>query len=243
MRALLVFAWCCLMWCCLFWCWAGCGASPETPVVSQTGRKVCGWESLEDIEPHARRPGEPPPPKLDATPRLALTTKSREHAQPGAQVLVLEVAPDVTFATLREALAPAAETLVRIKVLFDDRWLVPMTARGRVPVKPPPKSETVESVVGKRILRRPRGAPADRFADLRLERSELLLYVENENPAGKRLRVAELRAALRRIDPPATVFALTATDETTWRELAAVLLAAACYDRGPDDEPHEVILD
>jgi hypothetical protein len=157
--------------------------------------------------------------------------------------LVLEVGDKVPFAVVREALAPAAETLVRIKVVIDGRWLLPMTSRGRVPVVPPPKSQTVESVVGKRILRRPRGAPAVRFADLRLDGASAMLYVENDNPRGRRLTVSELAAALGRIEPPATTFALTASDDTTWRDVMAAFVAAACYDKKPDEEPNEVILD
>jgi hypothetical protein len=101
----------------------------------------------------------------------------------------------------------------------------------------------VERVVGHRILRRPKGAPADRFADLRVATNRVRLFVENENPAGKELPIADLAARLRRVDPPATVFALTATGDTAWREVERALLAAACYDRRPGEEPHEVILD
>jgi hypothetical protein len=189
-----------------------------------TERTLCGWE------------------ELDGTPDVEIAADGTRSKAVG-QVLVLRASGDASFAEVERALQTGDDVLVRLKIVVDDRWLLPMTYRHRMPVAPPPPDQRVSRVVGHRKITRAKSAAAIRFADLRLDGRELKLYVENESPAGKAMRVSELARALRLTDPPVGAFALTASDDTPWRHLQTALVAAACYNRGPGDEPNEVILD
>ena len=187
-------------------------------------RRLCGWE------------------ELTGKPDLDFNFEGVMGSAAG-QVVVLRATGDTRFADIERALQTGDDVLVRLKIVVNDRWLLPMTYRHRKPVAPPPPDKQVSRVVGRRKITRDKTAPAVRFADMRLHGQQLKLYVENESPAGKKLLVHELADALRETTPPVGAFALTASEETPWRHLETALVAAACYDRGPGDEPNEVILD
>jgi hypothetical protein len=198
---------------------------PSTAVQEVPGeRSLCGWE------------------ELSGSPDLDLNDEDAIGSAIG-QVVVLRAALDTLFADIEGALQTGDDVLVRLKIVVDNRWLLPVTYRHRLPVAPPPPDQQVSRVVGHRKITRNKTAPAVRFADMRLHGQLLSLYVENESPAGKKLLVHKLASELRNTKPPVGAFALTATDVTPWRHLQTALVAAACYNRGPGDEPNEVILD
>lgn len=204
-------------------------AEPEArPIMAVAAeRPVCGWETLAADMPRVvvsqGGPGEP--------------------AHPGASVLVVTGDDEASYGAVKQALAPAASTLVRVKVVVEERWLLPVTHRRPVHPHPPAQAERWVSMVGKRKITRSRQVPAQRFADLRLEGDRARVHIENEAPGGSEVPVAELAALLRRTEPPVSMFALTATEATAWKHVVAALVAAACYDRKPGQEPHEVLLD
>lgn len=187
-------------------------------------RPICGWEELTD---------ETPLPITDGV-----------HAAPGASTVVIAPASTSSYGAVQLALKPAEASLVRVKLLVDGRWLLQTTypQRGRQPPKPPP-GERATRVVGHRQITRSTKRPAERFADLRIDGSEVVLFVENEAQSGTSLAISALEAALTALSPPAQVFAVTATRETPWTSVLEVVVAAACHDRAPGDEPHEVVLD
>jgi hypothetical protein len=188
-------------------------------------RKVCGWETNSE------------------TP-LAITAAGQTRALAGDSVIVITVAPDAPYGAVQDALKPAEESLIRVKLVVDERWLLPTTfpQKRRQPPKPPPEHRATR-IVGRRQITRDTRRPAERFAALRVSGDRVMLFIENENQAGKEHAVSELRAVLAAIEPRPDVFALTATADTPWNHVQAAVLAAACYDRSPGDEPHEIILD
>jgi hypothetical protein len=190
-------------------------------------RSVCGWEQL---EPNAARV------------RIA-ADGSFEPATVGQSVVSLDVDSAAPYGAVERALAPAAASLVRIKVLVDDRWLVPVTFPRPVHPHPPAPDTSWTSMVGRRKVTRSIEAPAIRFGEIRLDGEAAVVHVENAAPGGKQIRVGEIAALLRATEPPATVFALTATDDTPWQHVLRAAISAACYDRKPGEEPHEVLLD
>jgi hypothetical protein len=166
------------------------------------------------------------------------------RVSPGESIVVIAPDADAPYGTVREALKPADASLIRVKLVHADRWLLSMTypQRVRQPPKPPPDHRATR-IVGHRKITRDVRRPAERFASLRIDGDDVVLFVENARPAGDPFAVAELDEALAALEPKAQVFAVTATADTPWSSVERVALAAACYDRGPGDEPHEVILD
>lgn len=140
------------------------------------------------------------------------------------------------------ALRPAERSLVRVKVVMDDAELLALTIPRRPDPEQAPSGPTETAIVGHRKVTRPRAAPRDRFADLRVEDGEVTVFVENDKPGGNAVATHALRAHLRAIEPAVGVFTLGATDETPWHRLREVIAAAACFDRAPGEEPHEVLL-
>ncbi len=212
---------------------AACGGPPEPaapaafgPGVPQPGRRLCGWEELE--------PGQ-----------AQLTVGADgggAQPMPAGPVVVLSAEGTTSFGALRRALAPLESDIVRLKVVVDGRWLVPVTFPYRRPTSLPKPDAPAVRTVGYRRITRSVGTPADRFADLRLSGAEVQLFVEHGG-GPVTLPVAELAGHLRRTEPPVGTFALAVTDETAWKQVLTVLVAAACYDREPGEEAHEVILD
>jgi hypothetical protein len=208
---------------------AGCAPTPEAPrrkiMPDLTGRTVCGWDELEG------------PATLD------LAEPGATGALPaGAPIASLRVADHVPFADVARAIAPAV-SLVRLKIVYGERWLIAVTIPARTPPPKPKPEDAVVSIVGERKITRHKRAPRERIADLRLDGDTATLYVEQGKPAGDAIAIDALPDRLRRITPPIGVFALSASDATAWRHVHAAISAAACYDRRAGDEPHEVILD
>lgn len=209
---------------------AGTLSGPEERMAraqaARSARRICGWESFG--------------PRL---PRVELGPAGvRRAPPPGAQVLVVLADRGTEVRAVLGALEPVHDSLVRLEVPVQGRWLLPITYPNRPPVSPPSPEQSTVRLVGSHRIRRFKGAPADRFADLHLDGERVELWLETEG-ASQRLPLARLAAALRKTDPPARVFALRPTPSTRWRQLVAAVLAAACYDRAPGEEPHEVILD
>ncbi len=208
----------------------GCAPEPEIPrrraLPDITGRSLCGWDALM---------GQPPD--------VVLTPSAGAQLAAGTQLASLQASDEVTFAQIEAAIAPARDTLVRLKLVFDARWLLPLTLPARTPPPKPAPAQAHESVVGHRKITRHVSAPRERFADLRLDGTRVELFVENEAPGGEQLPLDQLKARLRTHDPPIGVLALTASDDTRWSELSRAVIAAACFDREPGEEPHEIILD
>jgi hypothetical protein len=186
-------------------------------------RPICGWEELNEAMDRVELPGN--------------------EAAPGTAVLVILPADDVPYGVVRSALAPAAAALVRVKIAVDRRWLLATTYPPADPPPKPPPERAVTRVVGERQITRDVEAPALRFADVRVDGDAAQVFVENDAPAGETIPLGALAAALAEIEPPAEVFAVTATSETAWANVRRAVIASACYDRAPGDEPHEVILD
>jgi hypothetical protein len=205
------------------------GCNPPPPAApSEPARPICGWEAVDRQAQALRLRG-------DGT-----------QVAPASTVAVIDPLPDLPFVEVRRALEPAADTLVRIKLVVQERWLLSLTSlrRGTVdPARKPKPSEAVVSVVGHRRVTRRAGAPTMRIGDLRLDGERVELFVENDRAAGRRIPLARLGATLDAIEPPVEVFALEVSDRTPSRHLVTALVAAACHDRGPGDEPHEVLVD
>jgi hypothetical protein len=210
---------------------SGCAPTPEAPrrkvMPDLTGRRVCGWDELEGpVTLALGAPGGADFPTLPA----------------GAPIASLRVADDVPFGEVARAIAPAV-SLVRLKIVYGERWLIPVTIPSRTPPPKPKPEDAAVSIVGERTITRDKRAPRERIADLRLAGDTATLYVEHGKPAGDAIAVDALDEHLRTITPPIGVFALSASDDTPWRQVHAAILAAACFDRAAGDEPHEVILD
>jgi hypothetical protein len=190
-------------------------------------RSVCGWEQLEPDTPRVRIAAD----------------GSFEPAAAGQTVVVLDADAAAPYGAVGRALAPAGASLVRIKVVVDGRWLVPLTFPRPVHPHPPAPDKSWASMVGRRKVTRSTETAAMRFGEIRLDGEVAVVHVENAAPGGKHLAVGEIGALLRATAPPAEVFVLTATDDTPWQHLLSAAIAAACYDRKPGEEPHEVLLD
>lgn len=189
-------------------------------------RDVCGWEEL--------RAG-------DAVVTLS-SGGTLEYVPAGVDIALLAVAPDVPYGDVGRAIEPAKSSLVRIKIVVGGRWLVSLTYPATKPIAPlPAPAEPV--IVGYRKITRDKAAPRQRMADIRLNGERARLYVEGERAAGREVPVAELADVLRRSKPPIEIFALTAAPDVAWRHVERAALAAACHDRRPGEEPHEVIVD
>lgn len=211
----------------------GCGAASEPtapaafgPGLSQPGRRLCGWEALDSGQA-----------------QLTIGADGVvSQPVPAGPVVVLSAAAQTPFARVRRALEPLESQLVRLKVVVDGRWLLPMTFPYRRPATLPKPDHPSVRTVGHRRITRSVGSPADRFADLRLAGDQVQLFVEHGG-APVTLPAAQLADHLRDTEPPVGTFALRVTDETAFEQVVAVLVAAACYDREPGGEAHEVILD
>jgi hypothetical protein len=205
-------------------CLVGCAPSPEPRAAFQQhieGRRICGWD--------------------EATTSVGVGPSSRKKVAPGTRIAILNVTEDARVADLRAAIAPAEDSLVRLKLIIEGEALLPMTVPHR-PEAPPPPEESESTIVGYQKITRPKAAPRDRLADLRLESDRVTVFVENDKPSGRQMAPHALAAHLRGVEPPVTVFTLGASDDTPWPAMREVLVAAACYDRGPGEEPHEVLI-
>ncbi len=189
-------------------------------------RPICGWEEV-----------------ADGTAILRLGSAGAS-APPGQSAVVIAPRPETDYAAVQRALVPAEHTLVRVKLAIDDRWLLSTTypQKRRQPPKPPP-GQRATRIVGHRQITRDVRRPAERFAALRIDGERVMLFVENERQEPELLSVSGLNRALMAIVPPAQVFAVTATADTPWAIVERVIIAAACFDRMPGDEPHEIIVD
>ncbi len=191
-------------------------------------RKLCGWE------------------ERGVASMLAIGTHEPAAATPGDSVVLIAPTANANYGLVQAALRPAGESLVRVKLVFDGRWLLPTTypQRSRQPPKPP-KEHRAERIVGRRKITRDVRRPAERFASLRLhdDGTRMTLFVENDPQRGKALGAGELTSALMALEPRAEVFAITADESTPWPAVEKAIVALACYDRNPGDEPHEVVLD
>jgi hypothetical protein len=197
----------------------------DTIVAPGPDRPVCGWKA-----------------RIGATEIIEIDSAGRVSGPPpGRAVLALVAAPATPFERVRRVLEAHSPHLVRLEVVVDGRWLVPMTFAGRP--APPLEGETVEAIVGHRRIIRPKTAPRVRFADIRVDPVGVRIFVENERVGGSAVELDELAGWLRELDPPATAFALTATGDTPWSRFVRTLVVAACFDRAPGAEPHEVLLD
>lgn len=195
-------------------------AAPPRRLNSAPDRRICGWDE------GSGSPVGPSQPALVGA---------------GARVAVLRPSDEARFEDLRRALAPARDTLVRVKLAIDGDDLLAVTIPHRPAVMPP--SDTTEStIVGHRKVTRPKGGLRDRIADLQLDGGEVTVFVENDKPGGRAMATAALADHLRGVEPSVGVFTLGVSDDTTWPQLRGVLVAAACYDRQPGEEPHEVIV-
>lgn len=207
-----------------------CGPKPPPPAVFEMPtapqRKVCGWQ---EIGPGAEVLSVP-------------AQGSVPTAAAGQQIVSLRAEDATSFGRIRRALDPAADTLVRVKVVLEGRWLLPTTFPRRQPAEPPPPARSVETKVGQHTVRRDRAAPVDRLAEVKLEGERLTLFLEGADPEGRDLTLAQLGPLLKGSKPPPLAFVLTATDDTPWRQVRTALQAVACYDRRPGQEPHDVIL-
>jgi ABC-type amino acid transport substrate-binding protein len=207
-----------------------CAPVARTPGGSRpdlAGRPVCGQDEASGSEA-----------------RIDVGRDGRATLAPvGARVIVLAADDEAPFGAVRRALAPIEGTLVRVKVAVARGWLVPLTHHQPEAMAPPEPEEAVTADVGLRRIIRARSAAADRFADLRIDAGRARLFVENDAPRGVDVDLGELVATLRGCEPPVGVFALSASDRTSWRQVREALVAAACYDRAPGEEPHEVIFD
>ncbi|MEZ4441899.1 MAG: hypothetical protein R3B72_22560 [Polyangiaceae bacterium] len=195
--------------------------SSAAPPKAPEGRKLCGWDRLGAAIPMAIEEGT----------RLGS----------GARVVTVRIPPALPYRALQETLA-RAESLVRLKVVVDGEALLPLSRPA--PALPEDALLPEETtLVGERRVTRRRGAPRVRVAEVRVGPEGVTLHVENENPRGIELPTARLAEHLAALDPPATAFVVTAAPELPWRDLEPALRAAACHDRAPGEEPHEVLLD
>ncbi|MBW2453137.1 MAG: hypothetical protein JRI68_01425 [Deltaproteobacteria bacterium] len=212
---------------------AGCSAASEPtapaafgPGFPQPGRKVCGWEAHDSGQA-----------------QLTIGADGVvSQPAPTGPVVVLSAASQTPFGAVRRALEPLESNLVRLKVVVDGRWLLPVTFPYRRPTTLPKPDQPAVRTVGHRRITRSVGAPADRFADVRLTGDRVQLFVEHGG-APVTLPAAKLADHLRATEPPVGTLALRVTEETAFEHFVTVLVAAACYDREPGDEAHEVILD
>ncbi len=213
---------------------AACDPPPEPPKAPWQSvaavppeRPICGWEEVTT--------GERP---------LVVTADGTPAVSPGQGVALIAPLAATPYRAVRAALTPADTSLVRVKLLVDERWLLSTTYPQKLRQLPkPPPAERATRIVGDRQITRSVKRPAERFAALRVAADKIHLFVENDAPRGRELAPSTLRETLRALEPKAEVFALTATDDTPWAVVLETALAAACYDRAPGDEPHEVILD
>jgi hypothetical protein len=216
---------------------AGCAATTPAAELREVDgampvpaeRRVCGWEALGDRASHA--------------PVVAIAADGDSTgAVPGPYAVIVQAHDAARFADVLRALAPMKDSLVRLKVPIDGRWLLPMTYPYRRPAERPPPEKAVVRIVGKRRVTRWSDAPAERFAALELDRGTVSFDVENEGRA-RRAPIAKLRGMLAQSQPPVGVVALHVSDDTPWAQVVEVLLITACHDRKPGQEPHEVIVD
>lgn len=204
------------------------GPSPVVEVPAE--RSLCGWEELSDAE------------RIVA---LDSQGSALRPVAPGAYAAAIVAPDEAAFGDVASTLKRADADLVRIKLAVDERWLVPVTRYGGAPVTPKPVSTAeVETVVGHRRVIRHKERPRVRLADLRVHAdAQVEVYVENEKLTGKRLAIDELKSFLTAVSPPVGAFTIHADDDVRWANFVRTAAAAACYDRSPGFEPHEVIWD
>jgi hypothetical protein len=190
-------------------------------------RPICGWEEV-----------------TTKTATMRISEEGDTQAAPGQSVVVIAPKAGTSYGAVQLALEPAQESLVRVKVAFEQRWLLSTTypQKKRQPPKPPIEHRATR-IVGHRQITRDVRRPAERMAALRIDGERVVVFVENERQGGDDMSVSSLAGALAALEPKARVFALAATADTPWATVQKVALTAACYDRKPGDEPHEIILD
>jgi hypothetical protein len=210
----------CLVWVCSLA--AGCGPTPEPVAGALKPRSSCGWDRIE--------PSQPP-----------LTLAPGVTVAPGTMVATMAPDDDTEFGALWAAIANAT-SLVRIKLAIGNGELLALTMPARIAADRPKPEPVDESMVGYQKITRPKAGPRDRIADLRVEGRAVTVFVENDKPGGEAMTPADVANHLRAIQPPVGVFTLGASDDTRWRDLREVLVAAACYDREPGQEPHEIVI-
>lgn len=195
----------------------GCAAAP--PARAAQVRAHCGWDTLSP-----------------ATVRVRVAADgSSDGPLSGHRVLAID-APEATYGAVKPVLN--APGLVRVKVLLGDD-LLPLT----IPAAPGTRKKEMAgarvTVVGSHRIHRPKGTVSQRFASMRLDGDRVYLCLESESC--KWMGLNALAAALEKTHPKAEVFSLSASDPTPWRHLVTALATAACYDRRPGEEPHEVL--
>ncbi|MEM1030903.1 MAG: hypothetical protein AAF928_02585 [Myxococcota bacterium] len=200
------------------------------------GRSVCGWKTLDD-----------------GTPRVVFDEGGRYRPSGPrgrtAPAAALVVPGGVSFHAVASAVRDIDPSLRRVELPVDGRWLVPLTRyAGRAPAPRPPSTDRDAdvdvAVVGHRRVRRARGAPRVRLADVRVAPdARATLFLERGNPAGVRLGAAQLSAYLRAARPRVDTFTIDAAPSVLWSDFVRVATVVACYDRGPGEAPHEVIWD
>jgi len=154
--------------------------------------------------------------------------------------LVVDADDSVPFGRAKRSILPhVSRGLVRIKVIVAAGELLALTV-PRKPAMPAP-SKTVVSIVGTQQVTRIKGAPRDRLGQLLLDGDKGRLYIENDEPRGRIVSLADLADVLRSTKPPMRVFALSASHRTRWGDYRRAVLALACFDRRAGQEAHEVL--
>jgi hypothetical protein len=69
------------------------------------------------------------------------------------------------------------------------------------------------------------------------------VFVEREAIVGEAVTIDALRDHLQAADPPISAFTIAAQRNVPWGDFVRAASVAACYDRAPGGEPHEVIWD
>ena len=209
---------------------SGCATRPAAKLEPPQDRAICGWEELSD------------PPQQ---PFLRLPTSGSAAAALGHYQITVQAEPSLPVAAAKRALEPLYGSLLRLKLVARKSWLLSLTIvqprlqqhvalrSGQAPSQP--------SVVGDHRIVRVPGAPVARYAQVRLDGGRLRLLVEGADEAGRSLSTAVLAETLRGYTPPIEVFSLSASDATRWQQLLDALVAMACFDRKPGQEPHEVL--
>jgi len=223
-----------LSWLGLLVATTSCAARTAVDAKPRQSRTICGTEQLTS-----------PPTQ----PHLHLGVAANPAQPIGQYQVTVSADPDLPVATAMQTLEPLFGSLLRLKLVARQSWLLSLTipqprlhhhvalSSGRTP------SES--TVVGDRRIVRVAGSPVARFAQLRLRGKQLQLVVEGEEQAQGAaphlVPLAKLVEVLRGHTPPIEVFSLSATDDTRWQQLLDTVIAAACYDREPGQEPHEVL--
>ena len=132
-------------------------ALPPAPGRVPPERLLCGWEEQPD--------GAAGVVRLDGR---SGAEDGVAGVVPAAPVVLLSVAPALRYAQVMARLEPARHAIVRLKLVLDDRWLLPVTLRPERVERPAPE-RAVESIVGHHRITRDKYAPRVRIASLRVQ--------------------------------------------------------------------------